>query len=140
MRSIFSHTSVRATFMFCDQSNSSPMVPPLSLMFENMFFKPLTEPTASSTGRTTRRSTWAGEALGYGSWTNSIGLSNVGHESQRETEQRDQSQYDQAHQNHEHGHVTLDGNFRESHVTPAYSFTTAGATGASTVTREGTHT
>ena len=78
MRSIFSHTSVRATFMFCDQSNSSPMVPPLSLMFENMFFRPLTEPTASSTGRTTSRSTCAGDALGYGSWTNSIGLSKSG--------------------------------------------------------------
>jgi hypothetical protein len=140
MRSIFSHTSVRATFMFCDQSNSSPMVPPLSSMCDHMFFMPLTEPTASSTGRTTRRSICAGDALGYGNRTNSMGFSKSGMNASGRRNTATSPSTTRLTMSMSIVTWRLMAISGRVMATPAYGVATAGATDASTVTRDGTHT
>ena len=78
IRSIFSQTSTRAICMSMSQSKLRPTLPPSSLHIDHILLRPLTEPRASSTGRTIMRSICSGAALGYGTCTKSCGSTTSG--------------------------------------------------------------
>ena len=63
-RSIRSRTSSRFIFMSCAQLKKRPIRALFSSAEECMCSIPVTEPTASSSGRSTERSTVFGEAFG----------------------------------------------------------------------------